>query len=269
MIDSVFIAGLHRSGTTLVHFLVGAHPQCLALGEVAWLVSQKGAIVRAGDLPCSCGAKATECRFWAPLLPQLQGDGDFRPVREHVRRCYGTDRIIVDSSKGLGAYQRLTGVSQRTALLYVVRDVRGWTLSQVALGTFPDSHFGMVRAFRRWNRANRALHAQFADTPLLRVSYDELLMRPEPSLRRVMKYLDLDYAPELMNFRNAEHHAVKCNSMKRDANKMAGLAYDYRWVRTDKWVPAALLQPRVMQYNQSQVYGLVDDMFTTRAGRSG
>ncbi len=234
----IFVDGLPRSGTTLVHFLIGGHPRCVALGEVQRLIGDADVVARGDTVECSCGVMADRCRFWRDLLPRLRGDGDYQPLLRHFASMY-PGRVLVDSSK------RIPPEGART--VYVIRDVRAWTVS---LGhTTP-------RFFARWHRENRRrMPGKFV------VSYEELALRPVPSLQRICKHLGLDYTPEMFDFARSEHHAVKCNRMRSNEAKMTSITYDHRWFHQDRWMLPALLMPQVMKFNRKHVYGYVEDVF--------
>ncbi|MEM7217826.1 MAG: hypothetical protein AAF515_05635 [Pseudomonadota bacterium] len=246
MPDAISVGGLHRSGTTVVHFLLGAHPHCVAIGEAWGFISSKASIERADEIGCSCGAPASECSFWGPLVPKLAGDGDYAPVFERAREVYG-DAILVDSSKSLAARRALEGDVFR---LHVIRDVRAWAVSTERVNW---------RGMRAWHRQNRRMIDAGSD---MVVSYDELALRPEATLNAICENIGLEAdIPSMLRFGAAEHHAVKCNRMKGDPNKMAGLVYDNRWFTDDRWLRPAMLSPVVMRFNKRQVYGHAPSIF--------
>lgn len=247
----IFIGGMHRSGTSLVHFLVGAHPQCIAVGEVWSLIAHPDAIAAADTTWCSCGEHIATCTFWGPLLPRLDGSGDYAPFLEHFRDRY-PDRTYVDSSKHLEAIGR----SRPAKVLYVMRDVRGWSDSTQRSG---------VRAFLSWKRSNERQmeYLRREEIDWLRVSYDELGLRPEASLRRITTFLGLPYTDQMMRYGDVEHHAVHTD-MKRDPHKMAGVTYDYRWIQSARGQISAALLPGVMRFNRDHVYGTLDEVWSRR-----
>ena len=229
----VFIAGLPRSGTTLVHFLVGMHPQCIALGEVI------GYLENPRRAKCSCGEWDDECSFWSGVKER-----SYDAVRQRVEEVYGPDKIMVDSSKTPAAKQLLGDAR----VLYCIRDVRAWTLSRRDQG---------VINYLKWHRWNQRDLAQLPGA--LVVSYDELVLRLDSSRRRIMDFLGLEYLSDT-NFAQAEHHAIHANRMKSQPAKMANVDYDHRWVYSSPHWPAALL-PQVMKYNSKMVYGLTENIY--------
>ena len=249
---AVFVAGLHRSATTMTHFVAGSHPDCVALGEIWNLISNPAQLKRANEIDCSCGKYAAECSFWGPLFPKLQGDGDYAPVVEHFHNLYGRDRIMVDSSKHFEAHAALSQRVDVTKVLFCIRDVRGWVVS---------NRLPAWKGFVRWYRANRRQRALFDVTDTLLVSYEELVLNPEPYVQKVFNHVGLESSGEAIQFGQTEHHAIMCNRMKGDAGKMAGMKYDTRWLYDRNFGLVSLMLPWIVRYNSKNVYGNVENLF--------
>lgn len=66
MIKYVFVTAAGHSGSTLLDLLLGAHPNGLSLGEINQLPKNI-----ALNTVCSCGAKLSDCKFWQPILEQV------------------------------------------------------------------------------------------------------------------------------------------------------------------------------------------------------
>jgi hypothetical protein len=169
-------------------------PEAIASAEAAW---------------CSCGKTIASCRFWGPLLPELDGGGGYAPFLARFRQCY-PGRVCIDSSKNVEAMQ----ITHPSKFLHVIRDVRGWSISSGRRGP---------RAYLSWKRDNERridfLNREKYDWLL--VSYDELGLRPEPSLRRICNFLGLSYIDQMLRYGQVEHHGIK-TSMKEDPRKMDG-----------------------------------------------
>lgn len=273
--EMVFVGGLHRSGTTLLQFLVGAHPDYAAVGEVYDLIQSGSESLRqAGEVQCSCGVSAERCRFWGPLIPTLQhtaGGSETERYKLFLHRFeefFGSGIVPVDSSKDLRALQHLAQIrGLQTKVLFSIRDVRAWTVSvreRAGRNRGQNSGPGRVRAFWRWYRGNIRYMEALGNTDLrwLLVSYEELVLRPEQSLERIMTFLGDSVRGDMLNFDQAGHHAVLVNRMMGDRQKMTHLWYDNRWFcRTGHWTFPALLFPNIMRFNREHVYGYVDNSF--------
>ena len=161
----LYIAGLGRSGSTLLSRLLGQVDGVCALGE-AHHVWRTGAPRAAADELCGCGRTYAECGFWRDRLAAVfdqEGGVPTERMRElagrvarirHVRRLErGGDRafeaavaeyaavwerlyaeiarhtgarVIVDASKDLGPLYFLRRIAGlEVAVLHLVRDPRG------------------------------------------------------------------------------------------------------------------------------------------------
>jgi hypothetical protein len=159
----LYVAGMPRSGSTLLERLIGALPGVCGLGEVVWLWSRG---VREGAR-CGCGEGFHDCPFWTEVgkrafsgwstvdpdrmeylhrrvddvkyIPQLVAKVGRRGFRaelleyvEAYRRIYRAARdvsgaeVIVDSSKHTSlAYCLRYADDLDLRLLHLVRDSRG------------------------------------------------------------------------------------------------------------------------------------------------
>lgn len=171
-IPVVYVAGVGRSGSTLLDLILGNHPEVESVGELAKVVGS--AWVRREY--CACGERGPECPFWTQVLarwldgeprerrfeeylglqrrlerirawprlaaeagrpsPELARYGEltFR-LLEAIRRVSGR-RVIVDSSKLPARAFALSLVPNvELRLVHLVRDPRGTAFSyQKAIG---------------------------------------------------------------------------------------------------------------------------------------
>jgi hypothetical protein len=114
----VYVAGVGFSGSTLLSFLVNAHPQMLSVGELT------GPIAASDGYACSCGARVRDCAFFARVGEALRARGiafdalDWRtavdfgasaPARFLLTRSLRNNRLddlrdaLVARTPGLGA----------------------------------------------------------------------------------------------------------------------------------------------------------------------
>jgi len=166
-LNVVYVAGLGRSGSTLLSRLLGQIPAWVAVGELhnIW---RSGASRGRPDELCGCGRAFAECGFWRRVVASGLGAqsaseasalasgvarlrhlpwlaGPWRP-RGFSRRlasyaavvsalyrsaaAEGNGRVVVDSSKDLGPLWMLTRAPEvRVTVLHLVRDPRGVAFS--------------------------------------------------------------------------------------------------------------------------------------------
>lgn len=134
--------------------------------------------------------------------------------------------FIVDSSKhyleALGLYR---AAPSETRIILLLRDGRAVFSSGLRRGLRPRS------ALNSWARHSRRssylLRRQLPDDALLTVHYEALASRPEPELRRISDFLDIDYCPQMLEFGASESHIVNGNRMRFRENSKIKL--DERW----------------------------------------
>jgi len=71
-IKVLYIAGMGRSGSTLLARLLGELDGVLNVGEAARYLFNTTMMSR--DLPCGCGSKVSECAFWKDIVPKIDTD---------------------------------------------------------------------------------------------------------------------------------------------------------------------------------------------------
>lgn len=64
----LFVAGTPYSGSTLLSFLLDAHPDCVCLGEINGLTAD----VVPEEYRCSCGRPFLACEFWNGIAARMQ-----------------------------------------------------------------------------------------------------------------------------------------------------------------------------------------------------
>lgn len=126
MIDLAYIASPSYSGSTLLTFVLGAHPSVATIGELKW-----GEIDLA-TYRCSCGALLRECSFWQHVGDAVRERGfpfDLaRPATDfRCREAGATDRIMRARVRGT-AFEQVRGALTAVApaarrAMPVVREV--------------------------------------------------------------------------------------------------------------------------------------------------
>ena len=70
----LYIAGMLRSGSTLLAASLASAPGAVTIGEssMLWNAIEKGKL-------CTCGQQVTDCPFWHPILSGLFANGSIDP----------------------------------------------------------------------------------------------------------------------------------------------------------------------------------------------
>ncbi|MGE4506354.1 MAG: sulfotransferase [Desulfovibrionaceae bacterium] len=218
----VFIVGYERSGTTLLMMLLGNHPH-LAFPEVGWLYPRIYPWRHTyGDLSVDSHFRTLCAEMLFGLNKPLWGM-DLNPATAVEEICaMAPERSFAGiyaamHRRFLGQFPGKRRWGQKTPNnLYFVPQIRqcfpdaqflcitrdGRDASAISL----DSAFGaghVYMAAHTWDAAQRFVRpfreAYDADT-WHDVSYEELVTRPEETLRRVCTFLGEEYAPGMLDF---------------------------------------------------------------------
>lgn len=224
-IKILYIAGLGRSGSTLLAKLLGQLDGFVNVGEAARYLFNAAMIAQ--DLPCSCGKVVSNCEFWRDIVEDIneagQDDGRevlrirclpllmspvqslvFRPRVESLQvklKCLYASiaekarcEVIVDSSK----HPTIAYVLSRTQnielyVAHLVRDPRGvvysWSNPKEYLPAAPP----LVVALR-WMAFNGAseLLRKHVHT-YWRIRYEDLVLNPREVLERLGNHMTSRY----------------------------------------------------------------------------
>jgi len=138
-VQVLYIAGAGRSGSTVLNAVLGAHPECIEVGELTNLV-EHGWIQ---ELYCACGQRAPECPFWDAVRQEWRrrlGEEDLVRYRELQGRFERLRRLpLVEIESHLGSRSFHEYAARTEALFTAIRTVSGRS-------TVVDSSKGPVRA---------------------------------------------------------------------------------------------------------------------------
>ena len=87
-VNVLFIAGLGRSGSTLVDRALGEAPGCVSVGELVRLW-QRGGVE---NTTCGCGEQFRSCEFWGPVGDKAYGGWDRLDAARLLRLQRQVDR---------------------------------------------------------------------------------------------------------------------------------------------------------------------------------
>ncbi|HXV31659.1 MAG TPA: hypothetical protein VD840_15140 [Sinorhizobium sp.] len=258
----VYIVGLSHSGSTALDMLLTTGGKAVGLGQVWTVLNEDPATTQ--ERICSCGAAATECALWQPVIDQLKrlsGTATprdrYRLVLQSVDRLYGPEISVIDSSKHAHRLAILKSELPEISLtvLHNIKDVRPFTISTLdnserkALGgDLPE------KIFLQWYRDNRASYATAAalsGEPPLRVMYEGVCLATEAVAGRLVSALGEDYIDLDADLNCGHTHIISGNRMRlRPDGKAKRLTYDHRWMARSEWLRPYMLLPMVRWYNE-------------------
>ena len=253
----VFIAGLPRSGSTVLELILGNLPLIVGLGEVFGFMKN---LDRANDIMCSCENTARTCDFWGPTLMQLlnvkrKNQAEmYRILLKSFEEHFGKESVPVDSSKRIEVLKILQEVADLDIkVIYLIRDIRAWVTSFKKFSAGKQK-LTSIRYFLRWYRGNLQFqrYLKQTNTNYFQIGYEELILYPDISIRRIADFLKMKCTDSIINLRNFNGHNIGGNRMLQDPKKRENLYYDNRWFYNHfYWLLPMILFPNIMRFNFS------------------
>jgi hypothetical protein len=274
----LFIAGLGRSGSTLLARLLGGVPGVFNAGECVLYLFTPDMYER--RIPCSCSLTAENCPFWGEIartvtdseriagrqilrirrmLPFGKDGNDPLQLRRRVAGIYADvaersgAELIVDSSKHPSIAQMTSKAGDvRTHVLHLVRDPRAVVASRLQ----PKSYLRAINpglTAARWdgfNVASEGLRGQ-ADS-YRRVRYEDFIAEPAETLKSSLQ--DLMELPADLSFlqgrtaRLGPQHALAGNPDKLQGDVLEIRESSYALPTWLHWMTTAITLPLLRRY---------------------
>lgn len=224
-----FIVGSPRSGTTLLRFMLDAHPELAIPPETGFLrpaaeldgeeeTMRERFFATVVSFPASApawadfGISAEDFRNRLDALePFNVADGVRTFYRMYAER-FGKPRWGDKTPLHCREMTRLEELLPEARFIHLVRDGRDASLSLRRTWFSPGSDIETLARYWRDN-VEAARTGGAAVRHFLEVRYEDLVTGPEPSLRRICDFLDLSYGEGMLRYservagRLAEHRA--------------------------------------------------------------
>jgi len=196
----VFIAGMPRSGTSLIDQIIDAHPKGAGVGELATIETFARKLSAAYDPDKEPGQWFTGIN-----------DRTFTRVAEkYVREIRklsppGVERVV---NKALGN-NKLVGLLAllfpKTKIIHAIRDPRDVAISCFMGGFNNNLHAWTTRVewvARAWEQSMRMMEhwKQVLDVPILDVHYERLVNDPDTEFPRLIEFLGLEWDDRCREF---------------------------------------------------------------------
>ena len=189
----VFIAGMPRSGTSLIDQIIDAHPQAAGVGELSSIEKFAYELSAAWDPGRGEGKQFGKYDAWRWT----------RQARDYVREIEGlapdgAQRVV---NKALGN-NKLVGLLARlfpkTRIIHAIRDPRDVAISCFMGGFNNRLHPWTTRldwASHAWQQSRRMMDHWKAslDVQILDVHYERLVAQPEVEMPRIIDFLGLPW----------------------------------------------------------------------------
>jgi hypothetical protein len=229
-----FIVGVMRSGTTLLRLMLDAHPELTIPPETKFMPE----LIRA----TRNGAASAEDAM-APLLASTRWPDfhlDEELMRARLRAAEPLDptkamRILYEAyaerigkprwgDKTPGHAQRMPRIARalpEARFIHLIRDGRAGALSRRRRAADPAP---VAKHAKRWRARIRSTRRRARKVDhYLEQRYEDLVTEPEPVLRRVCEFIELDFDPAMLSYH--EHAAERLAEI---ANPLGGKTAEWR-----------------------------------------
>jgi hypothetical protein len=197
--DPVFVFGALRSGTTVFHLMLDAHPRIANPGEVDFLFDhlQRDATRQDGwryDV-----AALREDRIFRNHDIDLPDGLDGLALLAHMIACLRPD---ASGALTLNVHRNADRIAQalpKARIIHLVRDPRDVARSSIGMGWAGTSYYGVahwVRTEEGWDRAG------IPPDRVLTVKFETLIAEVEAELSRICSFLGVPFDPAMLDY----HH---------------------------------------------------------------
>jgi hypothetical protein len=225
--EPFFVIGAHRSGTTLLRYMLSSHPRLYLPPESEFIPAF---FSRSPTRPLNriesrrILRKIFRLRFvreWRGAPPDID---DLVPEEETVTPARLVDALYTAYANQHGAVRwgdktptycghidLLHRIFPRARFIHLIRDGRDVALS--VLDTWGRrTHVDLVFAAHTWKR--RVTEARRSADRLrpelfLELRYEDLVVDPGPQLRRICRFLDEDYHPNMLQFHLTAEESIR------------------------------------------------------------
>ena len=188
----LFVCGMYRSGSTLLEQMLAAHPAVTSGGELAWF-----------NVHLARNDKCWPEQVTKELL-RAAGKG----YLDHLDNLFPGAACVCNKRPDNFIYLGLLkALFPRLRVLHTVRDARDVCLS-IYFQQFGDAlpyaaDLGDIAHYLREYRRLMQHWRELMPESILDVAYGRLVTGPEHELRRVCRFLDLDWYAGMLDFRDA------------------------------------------------------------------
>jgi hypothetical protein len=206
-----FIVGMTRSGTTLLRLMLDSHSQLAIPPETHFIPDLIKAFNQQRDTPEEVLEVFTSNRRWSDfgisekrLLKELEGIAPLDKPAFAVRAFYDVYAKSQrkprwgDKTPGYATrLRRIQRVIPEARFVHMIRDGRDVALSLEKR----DAGLTLEQAARRWrHRINRTRRVAEHVPHYMEVRYEDLITDTEPTLRRVVEFVELEWEPKMLDY---------------------------------------------------------------------
>jgi hypothetical protein len=218
--NPIFVVGVDRSGTTLLNMMLDSHPDLLITYEQRTIITFYKKLTSYGDL---CVEKnrielitdiladknvrvnfpntslsdfeLNECLTFPSIIKNLYG----LALKEQGKLMWGDKDPIYTQH-----IEILNEIFPNAKFIHLVRDGRDVALSLITKKWGPTTFTNAIMYWERTVHITRRLLKMIDNTQTIELKYEDLVTAPEPNLRNLCKFLELEYSDKMLNSYSAK-----------------------------------------------------------------
>ncbi|MEQ8770836.1 MAG: sulfotransferase [Phycisphaerales bacterium] len=199
----VFVAGMPRSGTSLIDQIIDAHPKAAGVGELATIE------MFAKRLSMSYDPSKEPPACFGQMGEQKWTNCSRNYLREIQKKAPSAERIV---NKALGN-NKLVGLIAKlfpkTRIIHAVRDPRDVSISCYMGGFNNNMHAYTTQidwTAHTWGQSVRMMEhwKRSLDVPILDVCYEQLVSDPDTQFPRIIEFLGLEWDDACREFHKSK-----------------------------------------------------------------
>lgn len=215
VVEPVFVVGCHRSGTTLLGAMIGGHPEVITIPEAQFVAELIPSDAATHPIQPSAIIDAIEehwrYKIWRFDLkgkrPEPKGlDGAYADAIRWLVGEYAethgrqSPRYWVDHQPGHGQYlARLDRHFPKLKVIHIVRDGRAVAASLMPLDWGPNEIHSAAYFWEQRLAWCLGAAAYLGQERVLLIRYEDVLLEPEKSMRRVAEFLGLPFHEDMLH----------------------------------------------------------------------
>jgi hypothetical protein len=211
--DLIFVVGAPRSGTTLFRLILDSHPRVVNPGEFDFLFDLVSDDVKVPDMTKYTEWLSTHRIFLSHRLTIDPNRGYYDLVRSFVRQKTQSSCIAVLSVHR--GHHKIPFFFPEAKYIHLLRDPRDVALSTIPMGWAGNVFFGVdpwIEAETSWDR----LALRMEKSRILQIKYEDLVSKPQDTLRIVCNFLNIDFDEAMLNyFRHSSYEPIHANSVRK------------------------------------------------------
>ncbi len=257
-IKIIYLLGSGHCGSTLLDLIMDGHSKIVGVGELENVPLKAK---RWQYIKCACGQSVAECEFWSRVLANVSQNSSLKAcqskfsfllnrknffsadknsekqpisrqvysalnkqIYQKIKEISGKE-IVFDSSKRPDRAELLAlDLDFEIIIIHLVRDGRGVAYS------YYRKYGSFLRSALRWVLTNVKIEIfkrRHKNLKQLTLRYENFTHQPEQVLEEILNWLELDFEPEILSFRNFVHHQATGNRLR--LSKIDKIKEDLSW----------------------------------------